>query len=292
MPQRKRVRGGLLLFPPDMPGMNRSLSVLLAHGLLSMAAAQAQEAVPLVLGEKRVLHSAALGEERTLHIRLPLGYSQNSAARYPVMYVLDGGLDEDFFHLAGLVDFASMPWINWLPPSIVVGIVNTDRKRDFTHPTTIAKDKEQFPTTGGSASFIRYLGDELIPFIDSTYRTTGERTLIGQSLGGLLATEVLMERPQLFTRYVVVSPSLWWDNGSVLAREAAFMNQPAAAPKQVWIGVGKEGKVMVNGAKRLGRLLRRNPAIQVRVNVMPRHDHGNILHQAVLDAVRWMKESE
>lgn len=272
--------------------MNRSLFALLAHGLLSIAVATAQEVVPLVLGEKRVLHSTALGEERVLHIRLPMDYSPDSAARYPVIYALDGGLDEDFTHLAGLVDFASMPWINWLPPSIVVGVVNTDRKRDFTYPTTIAKDKAQFPTTGGSANFIRFLGDELIPFIDSAYRTTGERTLIGQSLGGLLATEVLMERPQLFTRYVVVSPSLWWDNGSVLAREAAFMNQPASAPKQVWVGVGKEGKVMVQGAKRLAGLLGRNPLIQVQVQVMPRHDHGNILHQAVLDAVRWMKEGE
>jgi uncharacterized protein len=272
--------------------MNRSLVALLTHGLLSIAAARAQEAVPLVLGERRVLHSKALGEERMLHIRLPMDYSPDSAARYPVIYALDGGLDEDFIHLAGLVEFASMPWIDWLPPCIVVGIVNTDRKRDFTHPTTIAKDKEQFPTTGGSASFIRFLGDELIPFIDSTYRTSSERTLIGQSLGGLLAAEVLMERPELFARYMVVSPSLWWDNGSVLAREAAFTKRPDAAPKQVWIAVGKEGKVMVNGAMRLARLLRRNPAIQVRVNVMPRHDHGNILHQAVLDAVRWMKEGD
>lgn len=260
--------------------------------LLCCTASCAQEAAPLIFGETWTLRSAALGEERALHIRLPLGYSPDSAARYPVIYMLDGGLDEDFIHLAGLVDFASMPWIAWLPPSIVVGISNTDRKRDFTHPTAIAKDKEQFPTTGGSANFIHFLGEELIPFIDSTYRTNADRMLIGQSLGGLLAAEVLMERPDLFTRYVVVSPSLWWDNGSVLAREAAFIQRPGSAPKHVWVGVGKEGKVMVNGAKRLAVLLQRNPAIKVQVKVMPRHDHGNILHQAVLDAVRWMKEGD
>ena len=264
--------------------------LLVAIGFCAGADARAQEASPLIVGVTRTLHSAVLGEDRLLNIRLPLGYSPDSAARYPVVYLLDGGLDEDFVHLAGLVDFASMPWINWLPQTIVVGIANTDRKRDFTHPTTIAKDKEQFPTTGGSANFIRFLGDELIPFIDSAYRTNSERTLIGQSLGGLLAVEVLMARPELFSRYVVVSASLWWDNGSVLTRDAAFMKRPVTAPKQVWIGVGKEGKLMVNGAKRLSALLRKSPAIKVQLDVMPRHDHGNILHQAVLDAVRWMKE--
>lgn len=252
----------------------------------------AQSPRPFTIGVTNTLRSDALGEDRILNIVLPHGYSPDGDARFPVIYVLDGSIDEDIVHIAGLVQFTSMPWIDWLPPSIVVGIANVDRKRDFTHPTTIAKDKEQFPTTGGSASFIRFLGDELIPFIDSTYRSSSERTLIGQSLGGLLAAEVLMERPGLFTRYMVVSPSLWWDNGSVLAREAAFTKRPDAAPKQVWIAVGKEGKVMVSGAKRLASLLQRNPAIQVRVNVMPRHDHGNILHQAVLDAVRWMKEGD
>jgi len=236
------------------------------------------------------MRSAALGEERVLNIRLPLGYSPDSAARYPVVYALDGGIDEDFLHLAGLVDFVSMPWVDWLPPSIMVGIANTDRKRDFTHPTSIAKDKAQFPTAGGSAAFIRFLGEELIPFIDSAYRTNEERMLIGQSLGGLLAAEVIVERPSLFERYVVVSPSLWWDHGSVLKREPVFLRDTASSPRQVWVGVGKEGKEMVGGAKQLASLLRRNPAIKVRLEVMPRHSHGTILHQAVLDALRWMKE--
>jgi len=260
--------------------------------LCAVQGAHAQAAAPLVVGETRTLHSAVLSEERVLNIHLPLNYAPDSSARFPVVYVLDGGLDEDFLHLAGLVDFASMPWINWLQPSIVVGIANTDRKRDFTHPTSIPKDKEQFPTTGGSANFIRFLGDELLPFIDSCYRTSTDRLLIGQSLGALLAAEVLVERPALFTRYIVVSPSLWWDHGSVLKREPAFLKDPSTTPKQVWVGVGKEGKEMVKGAKSLARLLRRNARIKVQLEVMPRHDHGNILHQAVLDALRWMKESE
>ncbi len=55
--------------------------------------------------------------------------------------------------------------IRILPPSIVVGISNVDRKRDFTLPTTIQKDKEDFPTTGESAKFISFIEKELQPYI-------------------------------------------------------------------------------------------------------------------------------
>ncbi len=181
-------------------------SMMFAGSALPLAAQTLQ---PIAFGESRLLRSGILGEERALNIALPEGYSPDSAARYSVIYLLDGGLDEDFFHIAGLAQFASMPWIDWLRPSIVVGIVNVDRKRDFTHPTRIATDKAAAPTSGGSAAFIRFLSDELVPFIDSIYRTNGERMLIGQSLGGLLGTVVLLERPGLFTRYLLVSPSLW-----------------------------------------------------------------------------------
>lgn len=265
-------------------GMKRPGIALLLG--LSWCGILGQAAEPLRFGEARVVRSAALGEDRRINILLPEGYSPDSAARYPVVCLLDGGTDEDFPHIAGLARFASMPWVDWLPPSIVVGIVNVDRKRDFTHPTRNAKDKADYPTTGGSAAFLRFLGDELLPCIDSLYRTNGERMLIGQSFGGLLGTELLFTRPQLFSRYLLVSPSLWWDDGSVLARAPAFLD--AGAPRQVFIAVGKEGKVMVGGAKRLAAALRRNKAIRVGFHYMPQEDHGSILHQAVMDGWRWM----
>lgn len=256
--------------------------------VLTMGVASAQERSSIRFGEVRSLRSEALGEDRVLNILLPDGYSPDSSARFPVIYLLDGGLEEDYFHIAGLVQFGSMPWVDWLPPSIVVGITNVDRKRDFTHPTSIAKDKADFPTTGGSAAFINFLGDELVRYIDSAYRTNGDRLLIGQSLGGLLGAEVLFTRPELFTRYLLVSPSLWWDNGSVLKRPPAFLE--ASAPKQVFVAVGKEGKVMVNGAKRLAASANQSKGALVRYHFMPKENHASILHQAVIDGLKWMRE--
>ncbi|MBK9177651.1 MAG: alpha/beta hydrolase [Flavobacteriales bacterium] len=263
-------------------------AIALAIGFGTAGAARAQSAAAIPFGESRTFVSESLSEERHLNILLPEGYSPDSAARYPVIYLLDGGTDEDFIHIAGLVQFASFPWVDWLSPSIVVGIANVDRKRDFTHPTSIVKDKADYPTTGGSAAFLRFLGDELIPYIDSTYRTSGERMLIGQSLGGLFGAEVLFTQPELFTRYLLVSPSLWWDDASVLKRAVPFLILGASVPSHVFIAVGKEGKAMVGGAKRLAALLKRNKSITVGFHYMPKEDHGTILHQAAMNGLRWM----
>jgi len=92
-----------------------------------------------------------------LNIYLPEGYNGNETVRYPVVYLLDGSADEDFIHLVGLFQFNSFSWIDRVPKSIVVGIANIDRRRDFTLPTTIEKDKQRYPTAGHSAIFINFL---------------------------------------------------------------------------------------------------------------------------------------
>ena len=124
---------------------------------------------PFILGEIDSIRSVTLKETRTLNIYLPEGYSPDSSKRYPVIYLLDGSADEDFIHIAGLMQFSTFPWINMLPESILVGIANIDRKRDFTFPTTIEADKKAFPTTGGSAKFIAFVEKELLPFINKKY---------------------------------------------------------------------------------------------------------------------------
>jgi hypothetical protein len=239
---------------------------------------------PFPFGVTETVRSKDLGEYREINIHLPHAYALDTAARFPVIYLLDGSADEDFVHVAGASQFAAFPWVDWMPSSIVVGIANVDRKRDLTFPTTIAKDKADFPTTGGSAAFMRFIGDELVPFIDSAYRTNKDRMLIGQSLGGLFATEVLFTRPSMFNRYLIVSPSLWWDNESLLARPPAFAS---AKPASVFVAYGKEGKVMEGDARRLAALLRSKgvPTGSVRLKAL---DHATIMHQAVMDGFRWM----
>jgi len=99
------------------------------------------------LGMVDKIQSVVLGESRTLNIYLPDGYSPDSPATYSVIYLLDGSADEDFIHVTGIVQFMNL--IETMPKSIVVGVANVDRRRDFTFPTSIEKDKKAYPTTGG-----------------------------------------------------------------------------------------------------------------------------------------------
>lgn len=132
--------------------------------------------------------STILNESRTINIYLPASYHQDSTTNFNVIYLLDGSMDEDFIHIVGNVQFCSFPWINIIPESIVIGIANVDRKRDFTYPSTYDLNQKEFPTSGKSSKFIEFIQKELQPYIHKNYRSSKETTLIGQSLGGLLAT--------------------------------------------------------------------------------------------------------
>ncbi len=149
---------------------------------------------PFVLGVIDEIQSTLLGEKRILNIYLPEGYNKNDTTNYPVTYLLDGSADEDFIHVAGLFQFNNFSWINRVPKSIVVGIATVDRRRDFTYPTTIEIDKKSFPTAGHSDNFIAFIKQELQPFIEKKYKANTAKTIIGQSLGGLVATAITSKR--------------------------------------------------------------------------------------------------
>jgi len=251
--------------------------LLLSGHLSAQQIAEAEKTHPLVIGEVLEIHSDVLNEDRILNIYLPNGYSKDSLKDYPVIYLLDGSYHEDMIHIAGLVQFDSYSWINRVPESIVVGISNIDRKRDYTFPTTVVEDKKSFPTTGGSAAFIEFLEKEVQPFIKANYKVNQTRTLIGQSLGGLLATEILFKKPEMFDNYIIVSPSLWWNKQSLLA-----LNPVApTSEKSVYVAVGREGRVMQSTAKQLYSKLHKLPNYRTYFQYFKELSHADALHLAV-----------
>ena len=276
--------------------------------LLAIGAAQAQKTnppkqaapEPFVLGVVEKLYSNVLGENRVLNIYLPEGYRQGDTTTYPVTYLLDGSADEDFIHIVGLYQFNSFSWINRVPKSIVVGIATVDRRRDFTFPTQVEKARAAYPTAGHSDKFIAFIKNELQPFIEKKYRGTGHRTIIGQSLGGLLATQILLQQPALFHQYIIVSPSLWWNNGSLLEDTTAPVPSGVLQHTAVYIGVGKEGltpgtppRVMEVDANLLAEKVKglKGQKITVHFDYLPAEDHGTILHVAVFNALRMLHPS-
>lgn len=252
---------------------------------------------PFVLGIITEIQSIQLRESRILNIYLPEGYQQNDTIQYPVIYLLDGSADEDFIHIVGLVQFNSFEWINRMPKSIVVGIATVDRRRDFTFPTTIEEDKKAYPTTGHSGKFIAFIEKELQPYIAKKYKTTASKTIIGQSLGGLLASEILFKKPALFNKYIIISPSLWWDNGSLLNQNPSILDSSFNQVTEIYIGVGKEGlaptaipHVMEVDANVLAEKIAtaKNRNIKVSFDYLPQENHATIMHQAVSNAFHYL----
>lgn len=283
--------------------MRKTLLLLLLFPVCCLNAQKKKEVTaktdnskPFILGTIDEIESKELGEKRIVNIYLPEGYNKNDSIKYPVVYLLDGSADEDFIHTVGLYQYNNFPWIDRVPKSIIVGIANVDRKRDFTFPTTVEEDKKRFPTTGHSDKFISFIEKELQPFIEKKYKgSSSDKTIIGQSLGGLLATEILLKKTSLFNRYIIISPSLWWDNGSLLKMDADILKETFTHRTDVYIGVGKEGlaptsipHVMEVEANLLAEKLKntKSKSLNMYFDYLPQENHATVTHQAIFNALR------
>jgi hypothetical protein len=215
----------------------RRTVILLWLLFLGPLAAAGQDPESLVLARKFTLHSNILQEDRPYWIYLPPSYEQEGATgrKYPVLYLLDGRAHLNA--LTGIVHHLSShsSAVQRIPEMIVVAPVNTKRSRDFT-PTHMTSGPYS-ENSGGSAPFLRFMKEELIPEIESRYRASPERTLVGHSLAGLLALNTYIEQPELFRNYIAIDPSLWWDNQVLIRR---LQQQPArklTAPVSVFIAM-------------------------------------------------------
>lgn len=262
-----------------------------------VTSAQNNSKKPINIGEQVQLFSKVLNENRTLNIYLPEGYQENDTTHYPVIFLLDGSMDEDFIHIVGLVQYYTFPWIQRIPKSIVVGIANVDRRRDFTGETNIPSDLKHSPTGGHSANFIAFIEKELIPFMIQNYPTQNTRTIIGQSLGGLLATEILFTKPYLFFKYIIISPSLWWNDGALLKTQPDILNADFKQPIDIYIGVGKEGlspspinHVMEVDANLLAEKIgsKKNKNVTYFFDYLPEENHATVTHPAVFNAFKYL----
>ena len=190
--------------------------------MLAVAATQDGGQSVEIARSYRIL-SRALNETRVIEVTLPASYGTDSTRRYPVLVVLDGDLQQPITATAARF-YAETSQI---PELIVVGVRNTDRGRDFTPAL-----RPDFPSppeisvAGGADNFLDFVGDELLPYIDHHYRTAPLRVLIGHSLGGLFAIYTLGHRPSLFTGYIVMEPSVWWNRGAEVEEAKTELGEP------------------------------------------------------------------
>lgn len=229
--------------------MNR-LALILALTILTACAtpppAAADERVgvkPISLGLSYTLDSAVLGDTREINIWAPPGFEEGRAPG-AIVYLIDGALDQDFKHIAGIGELCALSWT--CETTVIVGIQTKDRQHELTPPATDPRFQQGFPQAGGAADFRRFIAEEVRPFVEARYAAP-RSALMGESLAGLFVTDTLLEAPEMFDDYIAVSPSLWWDAG----RTAAAAPQKLAAAnlegRRLYLAVADEGGTMQSG---------------------------------------------
>ncbi|MCJ7447978.1 MAG: alpha/beta hydrolase-fold protein [Bacteroidales bacterium] len=196
-------------------------TMIIVFLLLSTEGLQAQttqtQPSAIAYGTRDILNSKILNEQRRILIYVPASASSEiyTKQRYPVAYLLDGEAIH-FSSVVGMIRRLSSYYS--CPEMIIVGIINTDRMRDFT-PTHVNSfqfidfvDSITVRNSGGGENFVSFLEKELIPHVDSLYPTSPYRMLIGHSAGGLAVINILTHHTNLFNAYVSIDPAMLWDN--------------------------------------------------------------------------------
>lgn len=183
----------------------------------------------LTIGAIHTLTSKVLNEDREIIISLPEGYTKSNAS-YPVLYLTDGF--QNIEHVRGSVELLTRT--GNIPPMIIVGIKSVDRARDFTLTAS-----ESNPKSGGGKQFLKFIETELIPHINTTYRTHDFRVLEGHSLGGLFAASTLLEKPELFQSFIIMSPAFWWNGEELTQKAETFFASHPTLEKSLFFGIAK-----------------------------------------------------
>nr|WP_314606436.1 alpha/beta hydrolase-fold protein [uncultured Janthinobacterium sp.] len=249
------------------------------------ATATSSAATPLVIGESFSIDSQALQEKRHINVYMARAWDTPPDAPLPVLYMPDGGVAEDFLHVAGLLQVSVAN--GTMRPFMLVGMQNTQRRRDLTGPTDSAEDRKIAPVVGGAAAYRAFIRDELMPEIKRRYRTTGETAIVGESLAGLFVVETYLLEPQLFNHYLAFDPSLWWNQGALPRQAATLMARGKPGKHSLYLAASSEAGIAIE-VQRLAEVLQKQPpsSLQWHVEKMPEETHGTIYHPAALKAFR------
>jgi uncharacterized protein len=269
----------------------RFRSVLLAFvevllfSILSLQTSATDKATPLIIGDTFTIDSNILSETRRINVYAPPGYNESPDARVPVLYMPDGGMAEDFLHVAGLVQVSVGN--GTMRPFLLVGIENTQRRRDMTGTTENENDKKIAPRVGGSEAFRKFIRDELMPQVKGRYRTTNETAIVGESLAGLFVVETFLLEPNMFDTYIAFDPSLWWNNQKLVNGAGEQLRARPKLEKTLYF-VSSDEKGLEEITQRLAEILGKNAPSGIRWHYekMPDEKHSTIYHPAALKAFR------
>jgi len=245
------------------------------------------------------LTSKYTGETYDIYVSYPKDY-KNSGKKYPVLVALDAE-----------VNFGAISYISQrltkdelMPELLVVGVAyqgDTDedtyyslRSRDFTptsDKTQEERHKNKFKSgTGGAENFVKFLSLELLPYLSSNYPIKNEdRTIYGHSFGGLFGTHLLINHPTLFDNYLLLSPSLWWNQKATLKD---LESNPSISSKQIkiYIGTGALEDSMVDDHLNMARVLKKNNPdnSNIKSDILDYETHRTIFGRGFTNGLRFL----
>lgn len=250
------------------------------------APVRAEDGQPILLGRGYDIVSASLGETRHLNVYLPPGYAE-SGKRYPVLYLIDGGVDQDFVHISGLSQHATISAS--YREMIVVGIETKDRRRELTFPAvTDASLRTDYPTHGESEKFRGFVTGEVKPWVEQHYRTDGFDAVMGESLAGLFVAETFLKQPDAFDGYIAVDPSLWWDREALARQAPELLKHQRGGKRSLFMAIAENGLAMRLGQAQLAAAIKAAAVPDLAftyVQMLDEH-HSTIYHRAALEALR------
>ena len=248
-----------------------------------------QDKAAIILGSKFTINSSILNEERTCLISLPDSY--DAEKKYPIIILLDG---YTHFNIAsGIVHFMSSDRNRnyFMPETIIVAIENVDRRRDFT----VTKIKTKRPNTGGGGrDFLNFIEKELIPYIDKNYRTEPFRTLVGHSLGGLLALNSYMDKNSIFDSFLAIDPSIWWDEEMMKNKVDSIST--ISLNKKLYIATANQGEAKYEKNKKRHDALyalikeKSDGNLNVEIAYFENEDHRSVPLIALYDGLKYLNQ--
>jgi predicted alpha/beta superfamily hydrolase len=248
--------------------------------------------VSIYQSERRELGGALAADSmpRVLYVALPDSYRDSVTKRYPVVLVLDG--DGVFGMASGIERFLRLR--EEIPEIILVGVANgipfletvPFRLRNFPPTPTSAH-----PGSGHASQLLAYLTREVVPFVDSLYRTVpSDRTLMGISRSGLFVLYALYEQQGVFRRMVAASPEVIWDNKSLFRRDSTFAGSKRPLPVSLYVSVGGEELARPGGAavREFGDLLnaRKYEGMSLFMETLPGETHNSAMGTAITHGLK------
>lgn len=240
---------------------------------------------PVLEHETFTIDSKAVGELRVINVYTPPGYAQGEAS-YPVLYMPDGGVKEDFPHITNTID--QLIRNEAIAPVLVVGIENTVRRRDLNGPTTVERDLKLAPLAGGSNNFRRFIGTELMPAIEKRYRTNDQSAIVGESAAGSFVVETFFLESDLFDRYLAMDPALYWNDHELVRRAAERLPTLEGKSIRLWLSTGTTPEI-TPAVTELSEILKAHApsALQWTYDPRPEEQHNTIFRATKEDAFKW-----